>query len=191
MTVADLMSTQVLTLQSHETISAADAEMTWAHIRHLPVTDADGRFIGLVSCHDVRREFARDRDRTALPVARVMHEQAATVRAETALSDATAMMLENKLSALPSSTRTTRSSGSSPSPTSCSTRSGFSRAARSLATRSRGDCGRGQKTRKHLYFDVAHEKAMTEQLDSKPPRRSNRGNGRCSRPAFRGAALAF
>jgi CBS domain-containing membrane protein len=51
-TVADLMSTDVVTLEQDEDLDVADKVMSLARIRHLPVVDRD-RVVGLVTHRDL------------------------------------------------------------------------------------------------------------------------------------------
>lgn len=52
-TAADVMSTDLLTVDAHETIISAAERVNAALIRHLPVRDEAGEVIGFVSVRDL------------------------------------------------------------------------------------------------------------------------------------------
>jgi len=59
-TAAELMMPLALTLDEHATVAHAAALMACEDIHHVPVVDADGRLIGLVSSMDIVRWLARN-----------------------------------------------------------------------------------------------------------------------------------
>jgi predicted transcriptional regulator len=61
--VADAMSGSVRTCGPGDEIPAAAGAMRAAQIRRLPVVDAAGQLLGIVSLSDIAREFARQRAR--------------------------------------------------------------------------------------------------------------------------------
>lgn len=48
-TVGDVMTTDVFTVRPEDLLDLAAGVMTWRHVRHVPVEDAQGRLLGLVS----------------------------------------------------------------------------------------------------------------------------------------------
>ena len=54
-TVSDVMTTDVVTVQRGSGLLDAAAEMIERGVRHLPVVDAEGRLVGMLSDRDVRR----------------------------------------------------------------------------------------------------------------------------------------
>jgi len=54
-TVGDLMTKDVVSVQSGESVKEAMAKMSKRHIRHLPVVDAEGSLQGMISLRDVLR----------------------------------------------------------------------------------------------------------------------------------------
>jgi CBS domain-containing membrane protein len=110
MKVADIMSTEVITLIEDETLAHAKSCMDRGRIRHLPVVH-DGRLVGLVTHRDLlaasfsifaevgpaeqRRIFTR------IPVAEAMHRDVVTVDPETMVADAARILLDNKYGCLP------------------------------------------------------------------------------------------
>jgi len=51
--VADIMSTDLFTVTPEDPITLAAGTMSWRHIRHLPVEDACGKFVGLLSSREI------------------------------------------------------------------------------------------------------------------------------------------
>jgi CBS domain-containing protein len=98
--VSELMTTAVITLSEKETITHADAEMKWAGIRHLPVTDRHGRLVGIVSNRDILRALG-DSGGAPVPVHEVMTRDVLTVRPDTYAREAVDLMLEYKVDSLP------------------------------------------------------------------------------------------
>src|SRR5688500_9001556 len=98
--VADIMTKETITIVQSEMVSHAEQTMRDRDIRHLPVVDAHGHLIGILSDRDVLRAFEKSRDK-AVSVAEVMTEDVLTVRPETRACEATALMLDRKVGALP------------------------------------------------------------------------------------------
>jgi CBS domain-containing membrane protein len=110
MKVADIMSTEVVTLIEDETLAHAKSCMNRGRIRHLPVVH-DGKLVGLVTHRDLlaasfsifaevepaeqRRIFVR------IPVAEAMHRDIVTIGPETTVADAAKILLDNKYGCLP------------------------------------------------------------------------------------------
>jgi CBS domain-containing protein len=63
--VRSVMATAVHTCKRDDTIAFAEGLMQGYKIRRLPVTDADGRLVGILSLNDIVREAARQRSRKA------------------------------------------------------------------------------------------------------------------------------
>lgn len=53
MVVRDLMSSPVFTIREDKRLRAVEEIMQWAHVRHVPVVDAEGRLVGIVSHRDL------------------------------------------------------------------------------------------------------------------------------------------
>jgi acetoin utilization protein AcuB len=100
-TVADLMTSPAFAVEESETIELANAEMKWAHIRHLPVVRQGGRFSGLLSQADIHTALALYGTGATLPVAVVMRHPVFTVEPQASIVEAMELILDNKLSALP------------------------------------------------------------------------------------------
>lgn len=109
--VQDAMSTDIVTLRPGDVLTVADDVMRLGRIRHMPVLDAEGTLVGIVS----RRDFLAgaltkvigigpDAERIALAeltAEAVMTRDVVTVAPETPLAEAAALMLERKIGCLP------------------------------------------------------------------------------------------
>lgn len=110
-TLAGIMTRDVATLRAGDTVDLADREMRAARIRHLPVVDADGRLVGLVTHRDLlaatiehtSEMSAPERTRYLrnLPVDRIMRTDVATVTADTPVADAADIIVRNRYGCLP------------------------------------------------------------------------------------------
>lgn len=99
-TVSELMSSIPRTIRAGQTVEHALHEMHSADIRHLPVVDDDDRLVGILSDRDLLRGAGTGQPKGRL-VGDVMTEDVATVRPETRACEATALMLDMKVGALP------------------------------------------------------------------------------------------
>ena len=97
--VADLMSTDLFTVSPDDPVALAAETMTWRHIRHLPVEDAAGKFVGLVSSREILKVVA-EAGPTKI-VRDVMDAEPATVGPEVSTVEAVRLMLDRKLDCLP------------------------------------------------------------------------------------------
>ena len=110
MTVADLMSTDLVTLTEDETLAHAQRCMARGRIRHLPVI-RDQTLVGLlthrdllaasfsifadVDAHEQRRIFV------TVPVVEAMHRDVVSVPPDMPVSKAAEILLDNKYGCLP------------------------------------------------------------------------------------------
>lgn len=109
--VADLMTDTVFTLQPSDTLSDARSLMELAKIRHTPVTDDDGNFQGLISNRDLLActisrlaeidHAVQEEIDTAIRVTDVMRRDVVCVEPETSLKEAARLLYENKYGCLP------------------------------------------------------------------------------------------
>lgn len=110
MKVADLMSTDLVTLTEDETLAHAQRCMARGRIRHLPVV-RDGRLTGLVTHRDllaasfsIFAEVERNEQRRIFDTVRVdeaMHRDVVTVGPDLGVAQAAGILLENKYGCLP------------------------------------------------------------------------------------------
>jgi len=110
MKVADLMSTDLVTLIEDETLAHAQRCMARGRIRHLPVV-RDGRLTGLVTHRDllaasfsIFAEVERAEQRRIFDTVRVveaMHRDVVTVSPDLGVAQAASILLENKYGCLP------------------------------------------------------------------------------------------
>lgn len=98
LTVADLMSTAVITVNADEPIKEAHGEMQVGVIRHLPVVDARGRVVGVLSDRDVMRALAGKHHGK---VSDIMTREVVTVQPDSQAHEAAVLMLDLKISSLP------------------------------------------------------------------------------------------
>lgn len=109
--VADIMTNTVYTLQPTDSLSEARTLMHLAKVRHTPVTDDAGNFVGLITNRDLLactisrlaeiEESVQQELDTAISVLEVMQINVACVKPETPLKDAAELLYGNKLSCLP------------------------------------------------------------------------------------------
>ncbi|WP_437566879.1 CBS domain-containing protein [Sorangium sp. So ce542] len=98
--VEDYMSTAVITMKEGDTISAANLEMKLAEIRHIPVVDAKGHVVGIVSDRDVLRH-ASSLNGKPIPIESIMTRRVRTVQSTALAADAAQMLLDHKIGCLP------------------------------------------------------------------------------------------
>lgn len=109
--VAHWMSPDVITITPDTSLTDADNLLREYNIRRLPVVDADGDLVGIVTLGDIRQ--ASPSDATSLniwelnylleklQVERIMTVNPLTVYTNDTVAAAAALMMENKISGLP------------------------------------------------------------------------------------------
>ena len=110
MSVADLMTAEVVTLTEDETLAHAQRCMARGRIRHLPVV-RDGRLTGLITHRDllaasfsIFAEVEASEQRRVFDTVRVveaMHRDVVTGSPDLPVSKAARILLENKYGGLP------------------------------------------------------------------------------------------
>jgi CBS domain-containing protein len=98
LSVGDLMSTALVTVNASESIKEAHAEMEVGIIRHLPVVDDRGRLVGMLSDRDI---LAALHGRKPRHVADVMTRDVITTAADTPAHVAAETMLARGVGSLP------------------------------------------------------------------------------------------
>lgn len=94
LTVSDLMTTQLITVNASEPIKEARAEMDIGVVRHLPVVDDRGRLVGVVSDRDLLASKRGHR------IADVMTRDVITTRPDALAAEAASVMLDHKISSV-------------------------------------------------------------------------------------------
>lgn len=110
-TVQDLMSEQLFTLSPTDTVHEARETMLKNRIRHIPIVDDEGEFVGLVTKHDILDvsvsalaeidNDTRDELESAIPLGEIMLTDITIAYAESSLLEAAKFMLEQKHGCLP------------------------------------------------------------------------------------------
>lgn len=111
LSVADLMTRDVKTVQRNDRISVAGELMKAGRFRHVVVLEEDGRLAGVVSHRDIvygavawtlgQGRAAHDKALESYPVKDVMTASVTTIDSAAPLRDAAALMTEHKLGCLP------------------------------------------------------------------------------------------
>jgi CBS domain-containing membrane protein len=106
--VKDLMSPDVETVYSDESMDLANTILTLGRIRHLPVVDREGRLCGILSQRDVLRAFAElfkkglsENDQERIPITEIMTVDITTISPDAAALEAAEILWENKYGCLP------------------------------------------------------------------------------------------
>ncbi len=107
-TVEEFMTTDLVTVQPDESVSQVAALMTWQSVRHVPVEDGEGIYVGLISSLDVIEQLSRydlrDGDTVApgeVAVEQIMDRDARVVAPETSAAEALVTMREADVDCLP------------------------------------------------------------------------------------------
>ena len=102
--VEEFMQTDLFTAQKDDIVDLVAELMDWRVIRFMPVEDAKGKLVGLISSRTLLRHFAssyRQKDEREVTVEEIMIKNPKTVHPETKLMDALAIMRNNKIGCLP------------------------------------------------------------------------------------------
>ncbi|NCC23854.1 MAG: CBS domain-containing protein [Deltaproteobacteria bacterium] len=111
LTVRDLMSTSLFTLQKYDSIKSAKSIMKMARIRHIPIVDEKSRFVGLITHRDILSATVsklagidrktQDELDAGIPAGGIMRKDAITVPPEMNLKEAAQILYRNKYGCLP------------------------------------------------------------------------------------------
>lgn len=112
MLVRDYMTEQVFTLRVDKKLFIAQEIMEWAHVRHVPVVDREGRVVGIVSHRDLLKasiasvstrvaNLERDQHLWTIPVENVMRKDVRTISPDATVQEAARIMRGEKISCLP------------------------------------------------------------------------------------------
>jgi CBS domain-containing membrane protein len=111
LTVRDIMTSDVFTLQEFDNLQSARAMMGLARIRHIPIVNDRGEFVGLLTHRDLLNatlsRFAEVDDTTrreiniGIPLNEVMRDDVRTVSPETPAHEAARLLYHHKYGCLP------------------------------------------------------------------------------------------
>ena len=112
MIIRDLMSSPVFTIREDKQLLAVHEIMRWAHVRHVPVVDAGGAVVGILSHRDLLgaaisslaikiSEVERKQDLAARNVRNVMPPVKATISPGERVQRAAQIMRHNQIGCLP------------------------------------------------------------------------------------------
>lgn len=112
MVVRDLMSSPVFSIRADKKLFAAQEIMRWAHVRHVPVVDAQGALVGILSHRDILgaavsslaikiSEVERRQDLAAKEVGNVMNPVKATIDPNERIQRAAQVMRHFQVGCLP------------------------------------------------------------------------------------------
>ena len=99
--VRDVMTTQVTTVAPETLVAEAIQLFGECNIRHLLVTDQEGRLAGVFSDRDALRQMARGCDPFATRVAALMRQEPVSVTADTTVQDAIELLSFHRINCLP------------------------------------------------------------------------------------------
>jgi CBS domain-containing protein/gamma-glutamyl:cysteine ligase YbdK (ATP-grasp superfamily) len=103
-TVGQFMTTDLFTLHPDDLVDLAASVMDWRHIRHVPVEDAQGRLVGLVT-HRALLRLVSQRNQPAemqpLTVRELMIADPVTVDPATSSTEAVEIMRRKRIGCLP------------------------------------------------------------------------------------------
>jgi CBS domain-containing protein len=101
--VGQFMSTDLFTVNPDDLIDLAASVMDWRHIRHVPVEDADGRLVGLVTHRGLLRMMIKraESDVKPITVREIMVKDPVTVSPSTSSLEAMEIMRRHRVGCLP------------------------------------------------------------------------------------------
>ena len=98
------MQTDLFTVQKEDIIEFVAQVMDWRNIRFMPVEDAKGTLVGLVSARLMMREMTHSKNlgnQEQTTVEDIMIKNPTTVQPTATLTEALALMRDNKIGCLP------------------------------------------------------------------------------------------
>lgn len=98
--VRHYMNTKVVTAQDSDTASLVLEMMLWKNIHHVPIVDNNFNLVGLLTWTDVEK-YSGDQTKGKAPVKEIMGTRLITANQETKLTEAKAIMKQNRINCLP------------------------------------------------------------------------------------------
>lgn len=102
-TVEQFMTRDLFTVRPEDAIELATNLMDWKHVRHVPVEDAAGNLVGIISHRDLLQVFSLHLPKTnqEIVVKNVMRKNLITISPETPTLEALRIMREKNIGCLP------------------------------------------------------------------------------------------
>ena len=111
MNIESIATKNVITVRTSDSLLAASKLLREKGFRHLPVVDAEGRLAGMLTDRDIKRASASEATSLEihellylldkLDVSKVMSKKPVSVTPQTAVSEASALMVKHKIGCLP------------------------------------------------------------------------------------------
>lgn len=108
---SDLMSERLISLRDDDSLYLARQTMDMARIRHIPVVDANGMFVGLITHRDMLGamvsklaeidDAAQDELFSGIPIHEVMRKDVTFISPDLPLRKAAELLLDHKYGCLP------------------------------------------------------------------------------------------
>ena len=102
--VGEIMTNDVITLEKSDPISKAVSTMTENNIRHIPIVDTEKQLLGIISQRDVLKAGADNSDKNtvgAITVSEIMTEKTLTTHPKESLRAAGLTLQKHKYGCLP------------------------------------------------------------------------------------------
>lgn len=101
-TVSEAMITDVFTVRQEDVIEMVAEMMIWKHIKQVPVENAKGRIVGMVSYKQIIEAFLRQKHEgeDTITVRQIMDKKPTIIREETPVREAIELMIANRSEAL-------------------------------------------------------------------------------------------
>jgi len=101
-TVSEAMITDVFTVRQEDIIEMVAEMMIWKHIKQVPVENAKGKIVGIVSYKQIIEAFLRQKHEgaEAITVKQIMDKNPTIIGEETSVREAIKLMIDNRSEAL-------------------------------------------------------------------------------------------
>jgi len=101
--VERVMSTDLFVVTDSDILDLAVSIINWKHVRHIPVENEKGSFVGLLTSGTILNYYGSrmEEDRKPVLVREIMITDPVTVRPDTETTEAISIMKENKVGCLP------------------------------------------------------------------------------------------